>query len=58
MLHADEAVASRWAVDSAECISANFHDIAGIDFNKVLLTDQPYKTSMLNIFQVLNEFFS
>lgn len=50
MLHADEAVASRWAVDSAEWIE--------FDFNKVLLTDQPYKTSMLNIFQVLNEFFS
>ena len=49
MLHADEAVASRWAVDSTECIHEHFHDIAGINFNNILLTDQPYKTSMSKV---------
>ena len=38
-MHAFEVVASRWAVDSAQCLYENFHDIQGIDFNSVLLTD-------------------
>ena len=31
-MHAFEAVASRWAVDSAECLYENFHDIQDIKY--------------------------
>ena len=41
-MHAFEAVASRWAVDSAQCLYKNafmIYKVQSIDFNSVLLTD-------------------